>query len=105
MTDLQHVVLEPHLFHAGLRNTAPSHYFDLVSAPFSIVQNHTNNTFLYCFGSGFNKENDAAPCGSSYGPQHISCTVPKAFSTHETFPKLLGKISKTTWKYWGGQNF
>jgi hypothetical protein len=26
-------------------------------------------------------------------------TVPKAFSMHETFPKLLGKISKTTWKY------
>jgi hypothetical protein len=24
---------------------------------------------------------------------------------HETFPKLHGKISKTTWKYWGGQNF
>jgi hypothetical protein len=32
-------------------------------------------------------------------------TVPKAFSMHETFPKLLGKISKATWKYWGGQNF
>jgi hypothetical protein len=32
-------------------------------------------------------------------------TVPKAFSMHETFPKLLRKISKTTWKYWGGQNF
>jgi hypothetical protein len=32
-------------------------------------------------------------------------TVSKAFSMHETFPKLLGKISKTTWKYWGGQNF
>jgi hypothetical protein len=28
-----------------------------------------------------------------------SCTVPKAFSMHETFPKLPGKISKTTWKY------
>jgi hypothetical protein len=24
---------------------------------------------------------------------------------HETFPKLLGKVSKTTWKYGGGQNF
>jgi hypothetical protein len=32
-------------------------------------------------------------------------TVPKAFSMHETFPKLLGKISKTTWKYGGGRNF
>jgi hypothetical protein len=29
----------------------------------------------------------------------IYYTVPKAFSMHETFPKLLGKISKTTWKY------
>jgi hypothetical protein len=28
-----------------------------------------------------------------------SYTVPKAFSMHETFPKLPGKISKTTWKY------
>jgi hypothetical protein len=26
-------------------------------------------------------------------------TVPKAFSMHETLPKLPGKISKTTWKY------
>jgi hypothetical protein len=26
-------------------------------------------------------------------------TVPKAFSMHETFPKLLGKISKTTWNF------
>jgi hypothetical protein len=26
-------------------------------------------------------------------------TVPKAFSRLETFPKLLGKISKTTWEY------
>jgi hypothetical protein len=26
-------------------------------------------------------------------------TVPKAFSMHEKFPKLLGNISKTTWKY------
>jgi hypothetical protein len=24
---------------------------------------------------------------------------------HEKFTKLLGKISKTTWKYRGGQNF
>jgi hypothetical protein len=42
------------------------------------------------------------------GPQYkffTNYTVPKAFSMHETFPKLLGKISKTTWKYWGGQNF
>jgi phosphatidylglycerophosphate synthase len=34
-----------------------------------------------------------------------SYTVLKAFSMHETFPKLLGNISKTTWKYWGGRNF
>jgi hypothetical protein len=31
--------------------------------------------------------------------QSLVYTVPKAFSMHETFPKLLGKISKTTWKY------
>jgi hypothetical protein len=29
----------------------------------------------------------------------VSYTVPKAFTMHETFPKLPGKISKTTWKY------
>jgi hypothetical protein len=29
----------------------------------------------------------------------IGYTVPKAFSMHETFPKLLGNISKTTLKY------
>jgi hypothetical protein len=24
---------------------------------------------------------------------------------HETFPKLPGNVSRTTWKYWSGQNF
>jgi hypothetical protein len=41
-----------------------------------------------------------AQCAKQYSDlvKYNIYTVPKAFSMHETFPKLLGNISKTTWR-------